>query len=108
MLIVERPEDVGRAVPPFLKAVQINGDHVDKMRGSKFGTVFQHFPDINIKREREREREPMGMLTTRPQCVIAAEGGKGVKEVCNGVRLFLTNIFTVGKNTLQFTEVVLC
>lgn len=55
MLIVERPEDVGRAVPPFQKAVQINGDHVDKMRGSKFGTAFQHFPDINIKRERENQ-----------------------------------------------------
>lgn len=49
------------------------------------------------EREREIEREAVGMLTTRPQSVIAAEGGKGVKEVCNGVRLSLTDIHSGGK-----------
>lgn len=93
----EKPEDVGRAVPPFRKAVQINVNRLDEMRGSKSGAAFQHFPAINIKREREIEREAVGMLTTRPQCVIAAEGGKGVKEGCKAVRLSLTNIHSGAK-----------
>lgn len=65
--------------------------------------VWHHISTLSSYKHKESkrgiEREPVGMLTTRPQCVIAAEGGKGVKEVCNSVRLSLTNIPT-GKKTL--------
>lgn len=93
-MTMESPEDVGRVAPPFQKSCS---NKWRSRRQDERKQVLHCISTLSSYKHKEREREPVGMLTTRPQCVIAAEGGKGVKDVCNGLRLSLTNIHSGGK-----------